>query len=90
MNEKLTRANIINYLIAICVKNNIPPNNVRFAGLVRKVCGDKFGMDKYKAKSYIDTLISSWRLSRWKNWIQDSPYLTLEERERWFKQHGST
>jgi hypothetical protein len=88
MNEKPSRLDVISYAVAICIKNNVTPNNVKFAGLIRKVCASKFGMDKYKAKSYVDTLISSWSFNKWKTYVKDSPYLTTEEKERWLKQHG--
>lgn len=88
MGEKLRRADVVNYLIAVCVKNNVTPNNVKFAGLIIKACASKFGYDKYKAKSFIDTLISAWRSDKWKNYIKESPYLTKEEKERWLKENG--
>ena len=87
MSGKPCRADIINYLVAVCVKNNVTPEKAAFAGLIREACADKFVMDKYKAKSYVSTLISSWRLSRWRTWVRDSPYLTFEEKERWLEQH---
>jgi hypothetical protein len=89
MNEKLSRADIITYLVAICIKNNVTPNDSRFAGLIRKACAAKFGYDKYKATSFIDALISAWRFNKWKDYVEDSPYLTKEEKERWLKQHGT-
>jgi hypothetical protein len=75
-------------LVAICIKNNVTPDNVRFAGLIRKACASKFGYDKYKAKSFIDALISAWSFNKWKNYVEDSPYLTTEEKEWWLQQHG--
>jgi hypothetical protein len=88
MNEKLSRADIINYLIAICVKNNITPKDVRFAGLIRKVCASKFGYDKYKAKSFMEVLISAWRFNKWKNYVENSHYLTEEEKRKWVQEHA--
>jgi len=88
LGEKPSRADIVSYLVAICVKNNINPNNSKFAGLIIKVCADKFGYDKYKSRSYIDTMISAWRLNHWKSYIKESPYLTPKEKERWLKEYG--
>lgn len=88
MSEKPSRADIVNYLIGVCVKNGVTPQKVTFANFIRKVCASKFSMDKYKAKSYIDTLISAWQFDKWKGYVEESPYLTLEEKERWLKTHG--
>lgn len=88
MSQKLTRQDYISYLVAISVKNNITPAKVGFADYIIKACAAKFSMDKYKAKSYINTLISTWRFNKWKRHVEESPYLTEAEKERWFREHG--
>ena len=86
--SRLRRGDVIDYLIAVCVKNNITPTRTGFADFILRACAGKFGMDKAKGKSFIDALISAWKFDRWKNHIKDNPYLTPEEKEGWFKRHG--
>jgi hypothetical protein len=85
---RASREDVINYLVAVCVKNGVTPFDVRFAGFIQKACAAKFGYDRQKAKSFIDALISAWRFDRWRSFVEESPYLTSGEKMVWMEKHG--
>jgi hypothetical protein len=78
---------VVDYLIAICVKADKTPQKVGFADFVINRCSAKFSYDKYRAKSFIDTLINAWRDDKWRNYVKNNPYLTEEEKTEWIKKH---
>jgi len=78
----------IHQLIALCVKNNLTPLKNAFAGFLQNVCISRFGIEKRTARNYIDSLIAGWRLDRWKQMLQENPYLTMEEKTTWITQHS--
>jgi hypothetical protein len=85
--SRISRIDVIDYLIAICIKADKTPQKVGFADFVIKRCSGKFGYDKYRAKSFIDTLINAWRDDRWKSYVKNNPYLTEQEKTEWMKKH---
>ena len=87
MSYKISRIDVIDYLVAMCVKANKTPANISFADFVIKKCSFKFGYDKYRAKSFINTLINAWRDDKWKNYVKNNPYLTEEEKAEWIQKH---
>jgi hypothetical protein len=78
---------VIDYLIAVCVKADKNPLKPDFADFIIKKCSSKFGYDRYKARSFIDSLLNAWRDDRWKSYIENNPYLTNKEKEEWMKKH---
>lgn len=85
--SRTNRMDVIDYLIAVCVKTDRTPIKTAFADFIIKKCSGKFGYDKYRAKSFIDTLINAWKDDKWKNYIKNNPYLTEEEKMEWTKKH---
>ncbi len=88
MSKRISRADVIDYLIAISVKANKNPDKAGFADFIIRKCQNKFGYDKYRAKSFIDTLVGAWRDDKWNYHVKNNPYLTAEEKENWVKEHG--
>lgn len=83
--ERKTRLDV---LVALLVKNNLSPNKITFCDFILRASATNFGVRKETAKGYIDTLISCWNWDKLKEWVQENPHLTLNEKERWFKEHG--
>jgi len=84
------KKNRIDQIVALCIKNNIPPSKNTFPGFVEKICASRFGLDKRTARSYSNTLHSAWQGDRWKFLVKENPYLTYEEIEKWIKEHSQT
>lgn len=73
-------------LVALCVKNHKTPAGNAFADVIINICTGKFGYNKRTARTYVESLLSSWRLDKWRSRIQNNPYLT-EEDSLWMLQH---
>lgn len=84
------RGDVIDYLVGVCVKNNVTPLKTAFADFIMRACAAKFGYDRSRAKSFIDTLISAWKHDKWISFVKDNPYLQPHEKEAWIKAHGRT
>ena len=78
--ERLTQ------LVALCIKNHKTPASNAFADFVIMVCAG-FGVNRRTARSYIDSLISVWRLDKWKSRVKENPYMTEEAISEWISQH---
>jgi hypothetical protein len=87
MGWQAERMNRIDYLIAVCVKNNITPNHNAFADLIIRTSESRFGVRRDTSKSYVDTLINAWRDDKWKYRVQNNPYLTEQEKKEWMGKH---
>jgi hypothetical protein len=85
--SRISRMDVIDFLIAVCVKANITPLKPAFADFIIKKCSSKFGYDRYRAKSFIDSLLSAWRDDKWKSYVKNNPYLTEQEKTEWMKKH---
>ncbi|MEM1564284.1 MAG: hypothetical protein QW161_06415 [Candidatus Bathyarchaeia archaeon] len=88
MPGRTARGDVIDYLVGVCVKNNVTPLKTAFADFVIQACAAKFGYDKSRSKSFIDTLLSAWKHDRWTGFVRDNPYLTPQEKERWIQIYG--
>lgn len=76
-------------LVALCVHHDKNPSKTTaFADFIIQACASAFGSSRRTAKTYLDTLISSWRANKWRNYVQDNLYLKPEERGRWLIEHG--
>lgn len=81
------RQDRIRKLVALCIKNNITPEKITFGNFVRRVCLSTFGLEKQAAKSMALTVYGAWTGDHWKIMVQDNPYLTEEQSQKWIKEH---
>jgi hypothetical protein len=88
LTSKVSRAEVIDYLVAVAVKAGKTPSKVGFADFIINKCSSKFGYDKYRAKSFIDTLINAWNDDKWKTYVQNNPYLTEQEKAEWTEKYA--
>jgi hypothetical protein len=77
----------VDQLIALCIRNNLTPANSAFVEYIRKACATRFGLEKNKAKPFVEILVSAWRGDKWKYHVHQSSYLTKEEIDQWIKTH---
>lgn len=77
------RANCINQLVALCVKNRRNPSKIGFADFIIWVCHKRFAYRWRVAHDYIDVLLEIWRIDKWKSKVDESQYLSDEEKLAW-------
>lgn len=79
----LEREDRIKQLVALCVKNNRTPRQTGFADLIHQLSATRFFVVKATATGYLHTLIQAWRMDKWRTFVKDNSYLTVEEKTEW-------
>jgi hypothetical protein len=87
MSWQTERRDRIAQIVALCVKNNITPNNAAFADFVIRVSEARFGVRRETSKSYIAAILSAWRYDKWKTILQENVYLQEAEKQKWIQTH---
>ena len=83
------REDRIAQLIAACVHNNkTPQNTAAFADFILKVCAATFGSNPQTARAYLKSVISIYRMDKWKSMVTKNIYLSDEERGKWLNEHN--
>ncbi len=74
------RSDNIARLLAMCAKTRKTPSSIGFADFIINFCYKVFDCKKRTSREYMDVLISSWHTDRWQSRVDESPYLSDEEK----------
>jgi hypothetical protein len=74
-------------IVAVCVKRNITPNKTGFADFLFRLSAAYYQNDRRTTKKYIDTLIQAYHFDRWRTLVEQTCFLTQEEKNLWIREH---